>query len=134
LAKRAGLPDVTLYVIRHTVATELRKRGVNIWEVAGFLGHSMPKNDITERYAKFLPNYQAAVVQAIDAYFAELSALVHRPFFDLKLEDQPTPEDIENTILRAHCVPISTRRAGLFASNVLCPFGHIGYRVFRAHR
>jgi hypothetical protein len=32
--------EVTAYTIRHTVAAEMRKRDVPVWEVAGFLGHS----------------------------------------------------------------------------------------------
>jgi integrase len=32
-------PAITPYSIRHTVAVELRKRGVPMAEVAGFLGH-----------------------------------------------------------------------------------------------
>jgi integrase len=50
--------DVTAYTIRHTVAAELRKRGVAVWEVAGFLGHSSGYKT-TERYAKFGPDHRA---------------------------------------------------------------------------
>jgi integrase len=40
LTHRAGLTDVSAYTIRHTMAAEMRKRGVPVWEVAGFLGHT----------------------------------------------------------------------------------------------
>jgi integrase len=71
LAKAAGLPpEITPYCLRHTMATELRKRGVNYWEVQGFLGHRMP--GVTERYAKYAPDYLSEGREAIDDYFAEL--------------------------------------------------------------
>ena len=71
---RAGLSkDVSPYTLRHSVATEMRKRGVPVWEVAGFLGHSSGYKT-TERYAKFGPDHLSQAVQAIDAYFADLFA------------------------------------------------------------
>jgi hypothetical protein len=65
--------EVTPYTIRHTVATEMRKRGVATWEVAGFLGHSSGYKT-TERYAQFAPDHISQAVRAIDAYFGELRA------------------------------------------------------------
>ena len=35
----AGLKDVSPYCLRHTMATELRARGVSEWEAMGMLGH-----------------------------------------------------------------------------------------------
>lgn len=49
----------------------MRKRGVPVWEVAGFLGHSSGYRT-TERYAKYGPDHLGAAVRAIDAYFADL--------------------------------------------------------------
>jgi len=49
----------------------MRKRGVPVWEVAGFLGHSSGYKT-TERYAKFGPDHLAGAARAIDAYFADL--------------------------------------------------------------
>jgi hypothetical protein len=70
---------VTAYTIRHTMAAELRKRGVAVWEVAGFLGHTSGYKT-TERYAKFGPDHLGQAVRAIDAYFAELGlAAVPQP-------------------------------------------------------
>jgi integrase len=70
--KKAGLPPVvTPYTIRHTMATEMRARGVPAWEVKGWLGHSLP--GATEKYAKFAPDYMSAGAQAIEAYVAEIS-------------------------------------------------------------
>ena len=74
---RAGLDSKVIpYTIRHTMATELRKRGVREWDLAGFLGHS--SGSVTERYAKFAPDYMSNARIAIDEYFIELQPLVER--------------------------------------------------------
>ena len=74
---RAGLDNKVIpYTIRHTMATELRKRGVQEWDLAGFLGHS--SGSVTERYAKFAPDYMSKARIAIDEYFIELQPLVER--------------------------------------------------------
>ena len=74
---RAGLDnEVIPYTIRHTMATELRKRGVQEWELAGFLGHS--SGSVTERYAKFAPDYMSNARIAIDGFFIDLQPLVER--------------------------------------------------------
>jgi integrase len=70
--RRAGdMLEITAYTIRHTVAVEMRKRGVPVWEVAGFLGHSSGYKT-TERYAKFGPDHLGGAVGALDDYFAVL--------------------------------------------------------------
>ncbi|MDH3691318.1 MAG: site-specific integrase [Gammaproteobacteria bacterium] len=75
LRERAGLDaDVIPYTVRHTMATELRKRAVPAWEVSGFLGHK--SHGSTDRYAKYAPDYLGQAVQAIDQYFFELQPLV----------------------------------------------------------
>jgi hypothetical protein len=75
LRERAGLDtEVVPYTVRHTMATELRKRAVPAWEVAGFLGHK--SEGITERYAKYAPDYLGQAVQAIDQFFVELQPLL----------------------------------------------------------
>ena len=77
--RATAILDVTAYTIRHTMAAELRKRGVPVWEVAGFLGHSSGYKT-TERYAKFGPDHLGEAVRAIDACFAELGlAAVPQP-------------------------------------------------------
>lgn len=76
LRRRAGLgPDVDPYTIRHTMASEMRRRSVPKWEVEGWLGHDGGTTDI---YAKFDPDYLAQGARAIDAFFAELAPLVDR--------------------------------------------------------
>ena len=96
---RAGLSkDVSPYTLRHTVATEMRKRGVPVWEVAGFLGHSSGYKT-TERYAKFGPDHLSQAVQAIDSYFADLFAA------------QDALSGHLSTELRVSCVRASKERA-----------------------
>jgi hypothetical protein len=115
-------PVITPYSIRHTVAVELRKRGVSMSEVAGFMGHRMKRYATTEIYARYAPDYRGAAVRAIDEFFKELSPLLVRPILGHEFENQPTPED-----LRAHYVP----KLWVLGPQVLCPFGHIGYRSTR---
>ena len=75
---RAGLPqDVSPYSIRHTLATELRARGVPEWECAGWLGHSTPYRT-TEIYAKYRPDYLSQARAAIDAWMKEIGALLEQ--------------------------------------------------------
>ncbi|MGE4528837.1 MAG: site-specific integrase, partial [Rhodospirillaceae bacterium] len=74
--EKAGLDaSVTPYTIRHTMATELRRRGVPQWEVGGMLGHQSAGFRTTEIYAKFDPTYLGKAIEAIDAYFTELDGL-----------------------------------------------------------
>ena len=72
-AAGAGLKEVSPYCLRHTMATELRARGVSEWEAMGMLGHKSPART-TERYAKFRPDYLSGAARAIDAYFTDLRA------------------------------------------------------------
>ena len=77
MVKEAGLPkEVTPYSLRHTMAAELRRRGVPAWEVQGLLGHKAAGT--TEIYAKFDPDYMARGSQAIDDYFIELRSILER--------------------------------------------------------
>lgn len=73
-----GLAGVTPYTIRHTVATELRRSGVPDWELAGLLGHRMPRAATTEIYAPYAPDYLGRAAAAIDSYMNELQPLVKR--------------------------------------------------------
>jgi integrase len=65
--KLAGIEGVTLHTLRHTCASRLVQRGVSIYTVSKWLGHSSVK--VTERYAKLAP----------DALSQALSALERRP-------------------------------------------------------
>ena len=88
----AEIMKVTAYTVRHTVAAEMRKRGVPVWEVAGFLGHSSGYKT-TERYARFGPDHLAGAVKAIDGYFADLglAALPPPPTHPLRVSSVLVP-------------------------------------------
>ena len=57
-AGRAGMPEVTPHVLRHTAATWLAQGGVSIWEVAGYLGHSNTRM-VEETYGHHSPEHLA---------------------------------------------------------------------------
>lgn len=54
-AVRAGLPDVTPHVLRHSVATWLAGDGVPLEQIAGVLGNSVKM--VEKVYAKYTPGY-----------------------------------------------------------------------------
>lgn len=63
----------TPYVIRHTVATELRAQGVPEFDVSGFLGHKPPGvSEATLHYAKYRPGFMRKAADAIDNYWGRL--------------------------------------------------------------
>jgi len=71
-----GLPDdFSPYSIRHTMAKELRKRGVPPWELQGMLGHKAGEFRTTEVYAKHDPSYMGKARQAIDNIMKEIQDL-----------------------------------------------------------
>lgn len=76
----AGLPKwFTPRVLRHTVGTELRRRGVPGWDLSGQFGHKKGESaPMTENYAKFDPAYLASAKAAFDAWMRELAAEVPR--------------------------------------------------------
>lgn len=80
LCERAGLPAwFKPKILRHTVATELRKRGVPGWEVSALLGHTRGEGSATTgRYAKYAPEWMAASVSAIEKLMAEIAVNVPR--------------------------------------------------------
>lgn len=53
--KRAGLVDVGRHTLRHTCGTWLAQRGVDLHQIAGWLGHSSERT--TELYAHHHPDY-----------------------------------------------------------------------------
>ncbi len=70
-----GLPErISPYCIRHTMAKELRRRGVPPWEVQGMLGHKAAGLRTTEIYAKYDPSYLSAARVAIDEVMADINA------------------------------------------------------------
>jgi len=75
----AGLgKDVIPYTIRHTMATELHKRGVPQWEIDGIMGHAGGGQGASRWYVHYNPDHYGKAVAAIDAYMEELKPLVSR--------------------------------------------------------
>lgn len=69
-----GYPDnVIPKTVRHTIATELRARGVPQSDVEGLLGHQM-SNRITAVYAKYDPARLSIAKQHLDAIWREVWA------------------------------------------------------------
>lgn len=64
VTKAAGCPDVTLHILRHTCASRLVQRGVPIFTVSKWLGHSSVK--VTERYAKLAPDSLSMALSALE--------------------------------------------------------------------
>jgi integrase len=62
--KATGCPDVTLHILRHTCASRLVQKGIPIYTVSKWLGHSSVK--ITERYAKLAPDSLAGALAALE--------------------------------------------------------------------
>lgn len=86
IREAAGLSDdVVPYSIRHTVATELRARGVPELEIAGMLGHSMPNFRTTGRYAKYAPDYLGKAREALDDLAEEVGRIASRPITPVTL-------------------------------------------------
>lgn len=76
----AGLPAwFAPKVLRHTVATELRKRGVPGWEVSGLLGHTRGDAEATTAaYAKYDPAFLGNARRELDAWMSEIAKTVPR--------------------------------------------------------
>ncbi|HKD77521.1 MAG TPA: site-specific integrase, partial [Ktedonobacterales bacterium] len=72
--QRLGLPDMRFHDLRHTCATLLLSRGVNIKVVSEMLGHS--DIGITLRvYGHVLPHMQDIAAREMDDIFADLPKL-----------------------------------------------------------
>lgn len=76
------------------MATELRRRGVELGEIAGLLGHVPNGLEMTDLYAEYSPDFMNSVTSAIDAFFRDLEPLLSRPLRKVELDEQPKPEDI----------------------------------------
>jgi integrase len=63
-AARAGIPDCTSHTMRHTAGTWMAQRGVPMWQVAGYLGHSVART--TELYAHHHPDHLKAAKAAME--------------------------------------------------------------------
>jgi integrase len=62
--KRAGLADVTPHTMRHTCGTWMAQKGVSLFHIGGWLGHSDART--TELYAHHHPDYQEEALSSIN--------------------------------------------------------------------
>ncbi len=64
-AKLAGLPDIVPHTLRHTAASWMAQRGVPMFQISKYLGHSDTR--ITERrYAHLSPDYLRKASEVLD--------------------------------------------------------------------
>jgi integrase len=62
---RAGIKGVSPHILRHTAASWMAERGVDMFRISRFLGHSDTK--VTERrYAKLHPDFLSDAADALD--------------------------------------------------------------------
>ncbi len=72
MRRALGLPaEVIPKTIRHTIATEMRSRGVPAQEISGVLGH-IAMHRTTEVYAKYDPAYLADARRVLTTVFMEV--------------------------------------------------------------
>lgn len=62
--KKAGLKDLRFHDLRHAFASNLVRKGVDLYVVQQLLGHSTPK--MTQRYAHIRPDHFKSAIQEID--------------------------------------------------------------------
>jgi integrase len=55
--------DCVLYTFRHTCASRLVQRGIDLYRVQIWLGHKVP--EMTQRYAKFKPDHLAELARVL---------------------------------------------------------------------
>jgi hypothetical protein len=73
-----GLPEnIVPKTIRHTIATQLRSRGVPMDEISGLLGHQ-GEHRITAGYAKYDPNRLPHAKQQLSAIWREVCAAANK--------------------------------------------------------
>ena len=75
--REAGLEDVRLHTLRHTVASHAVMNGVPVPVVSRLLGHSNAQ--MTLRYAPLADRDIEAAAERIGAQMAQVMALRHRP-------------------------------------------------------
>ena len=55
-AKRAGMPEVSQYVLRHTAGVWMARAGVSMEKIAEYLGHTSLETT-RKHYARFAPDF-----------------------------------------------------------------------------
>ena len=82
---RAGIgAGVDRMTLRRTMARELRRRGIQPWDLGGIMGHKAQHHDTTEIYAAYDPNYLSLAVAAIDGFMSDVGRVAARPIIRSK--------------------------------------------------
>lgn len=71
VVRKAGLEDVTPYVLRHTGATILAVKGVSMHQIASMLGHTTQRT--TDVYVKRRPEFLAEAVGTLESLLGSMS-------------------------------------------------------------
>jgi integrase len=81
-------PDVTAYTVRHTIASTLLKRGVDLTQISVVLGHQLPGSRSTRRYVHVDPDYLAGACAALDDLANDIARAATRAMLPTNLRDQ----------------------------------------------
>jgi integrase len=77
VVKAAGLSvDVTPHILRHTCATWLMQKGVDLWDAAGFLGMTVQQLEST--YGHHHPDFQHEAAEALGGQNGERNTVNKR--------------------------------------------------------
>lgn len=63
-AERAGIADLTIHTLRHTAGTWMAQEGVPLWQIGGYLGHSVART--TELYSHHSPEHLGDARRALE--------------------------------------------------------------------
>lgn len=72
-----GIKDASYHSLRHTAASWLVMKGVDLYAVGQILGHKTPR--MTQRYAHLSPGYMAAAVGKLDTVFGQVLGATQKP-------------------------------------------------------
>lgn len=64
-ARRAGMPDVSQYTLRHTAGVYMAQAGVPMAEIGQFMGHSSVSTTY-RHYARYSPEYLRVAATALE--------------------------------------------------------------------
>jgi len=70
---RLKISDASFHTLRHTTASQLVMKGVDLYTVGKLLGHKTPR--MTARYAHLAPQYLAGAAKQLDGVFGDVLEL-----------------------------------------------------------
>lgn len=75
VCKKIGIPQMSVYSIRHKVTTVMRAAGVPKDQIERQLGHRGTETSTSDQYGEFSPDFQKAASDALDAWVRRLRQL-----------------------------------------------------------